>query len=215
MQITSGIYSILSHPAVYDFLQDVLYGHKGQREYVKTYIRPSKGDRLLDIGCGTGRILRYLPECDYLGADLSERYIARARKRKFSGRTRFISSDINQFLQQSREGFDIIIGYGLLHHLNDGEAQAMIRRAKDSLLPGGRLVTIDGVYHDNQNCISRFMIDRDRGRNVRNEADYRALFNGVFPSLVIDIRTDILRIPYSLIIADACNEPRVEGEAAG
>lgn len=206
MQVTSGIYSILSHPAVYDFLQDILYGHKGQREYVETYIRPKEGDRILDIGCGTGRILRYLPECDYLGADLSEQYIDRARKRVFAGRTRFISSDINEFLSESKERFDIIIGYGLLHHLNDGEAVAMIRRAKDSLLPGGRLVTIDGVYHENQNCISKFMIDRDRGRNVRNETDYRALFKDTFSTLSIDIRKDILRIPYSLIIATACNE---------
>lgn len=205
MQVTNGLYSILSHPIVYDFLQDMLYGHKGQREYIDTYIRPKKGDKILDIGCGTGRILRYLPECDYLGADLSERYIVRAQKRQYLGRARFISSDINVFLKQSQEKFDIIIGYGLLHHLDDGEAKAMIKRARNSLLPGGRLVTVDGVYHDNQNYISKFMIDRDRGRNVRNERDYRALFADTFTSLEIDIRKDILRIPYSLIIANAQN----------
>lgn len=205
MQVTNGLYSILSHPAVYDFLQDVLYGHKGQREYIETYIRPKKGNKILDIGCGTGRILRYLPECDYLGADLSERYIDRAQKRRFKGKVRFISSDINEFLNKSKEKFDIIIGYGLLHHLNDGEAKLMIKQAKKSLLPGGRLVTIDGVYHDNQNFISKFMIDRDRGRNVRNKPDYRALFADDFTTLDIDIRKDILRIPYSLIIANAHN----------
>ena len=205
MQVTNGLYSILSHPAVYDFLQDILYGDKGQRDYVEKYIRPRKGDRILDIGCGTGRILRYLPECDYLGADLSEQYIARAKKRKFDGRLRFISSDINEFLRKSRERFDIIIGFGLLHHLDDTEAVAMIKQAKSALLPGGRLVTFDGVYHPGQHRVAKFLIDRDRGRNVRNMPDYKALFEGTFSSLSIEIRQDILRVPYSLIIADACN----------
>ncbi len=206
MQITNGIYSILSHPIVYDFLQDILYGHKGQREYINTYIRPKKGDRILDIGCGTGRILRYLPECDYLGADLSQKYIKRAKKRQFSGKTRFISSDVNEFLENSNEQFDIIIGFGLLHHLDDEEAKKMVKRAKDSLLPGGRLVTLDGVYHDNQSVISKFLIDKDRGRNVRNEQDYRGLFKDIFNATDIAIRKDILRVPYSLIIASSPRE---------
>lgn len=77
-QITSGLRSILSNPNVYDFLQNVLGAGKLRKELVRKYVRPYGGMKILDIGCGTGEILEYLPAVDYLGVDLSETYIRSA-----------------------------------------------------------------------------------------------------------------------------------------
>ena len=37
------------------------------------------GDRILDIGCGTGDILKSLPHFEYVGSDTNEMYILQSK----------------------------------------------------------------------------------------------------------------------------------------
>jgi len=69
-----NLYSILSEPAVYDALQNLLGAKKSRRIFVKDYLRPQIGDKILDIGCGTARILDELPKVEYYGFDANPKY---------------------------------------------------------------------------------------------------------------------------------------------
>ena len=89
---------------------------------------------------------------------------------------------------------------GVLHHLDDDEALTLFQIARDALKPGGKLVTIDGVYTDDQPHVVKYLLSRDRGRFVRSEAGYRELASKVFSNIESSVRHDLLRIPYSLII---------------
>src|SRR4051812_38034740 len=90
--LTMNLRSILAVPAAYRFFQTLLRGNS-RKNYVKEYIRPRPGDRVLDIGCGPGDFLSDMPEVDYLGIDISKPYIEAAKSR-FCTRGRFVCTPL-------------------------------------------------------------------------------------------------------------------------
>lgn len=93
--------------------------------------------------------------------------------------------------------FHLVIARGVLHHLDDGEAESLCKLARQALAPGGRLVTLDACYAVGQHRFAKMLIDRDRGRNVRDAAGYRALANRVFDDVTVEVRHDLMRVPYT------------------
>lgn len=94
------------------------------------------GDRVLDVGCGPADILEYLPQgIDYTGFDISERYIA-AAKRRYGERGKFSIMPVSQAVGQDAV-YDSVIAIGVLHHLTDDDADALFALAANVLRPGG------------------------------------------------------------------------------
>ena len=72
----------------FNLLQNIVGAGRFRRVYVREFIRPAPGARILDIGCGTGAILDHLPrEIEYEGYDLAQEYIEYAQ-RKYAERGR-------------------------------------------------------------------------------------------------------------------------------
>jgi cyclopropane fatty-acyl-phospholipid synthase-like methyltransferase len=178
-QITSGVRAILSHPAVYDQFQMLMGSDRIRRELVAEHIRPFAGMRLLDIGCGTARILDYLPELSYHGFDLSHKYIDEAVAR-YANRGVFRCALVEEATLQGEPPFDLVLAVGVLHHLDDKSTQQLMQLAKFALKDGGRLVTIDPCFDSEQNPIARFLVSQDRGQNVRSGELYRQLALNAF-----------------------------------
>ena len=197
-QVTHGVRSILSHPAIYDLTQNILGAGRSRKKLVRDYIRAKPGDQLLDIGCGTAELLPYLPgNIDYVGFDLSPRYIEAARS-KYGARARFECMDIADFSDDLvKGGADIVLAIGILHHLEDTLAHALIHTAWSKLRPGGRLITLDGTLTDTQSALARSLILRDRGQNIRTPDGYRALAGEDFSSMDLTVREDMLFVPYT------------------
>ncbi len=202
-QITHGIRSILSHPAIYDLTQNILGAGRSRKKLVREYIRAQPGDQLLDIGCGTAELLPYLPEgLDYVGFDLSQAYIDAAR-RKYGARARFECMDIAHFNGDAiKGGADVVLAIGILHHLDDALAHALIDTAWNKLKPGGRLITLDGTLTPAQSKTARALILKDRGQNIRPPHGYQALAEGVFASVKTTVREDMLFVPYTHCILE-------------
>ena len=80
-----------------------------------------KGDYVLDLGCGTGRItalLHSLNEGPVFGLDISSNMIALARK-KYEGKG-YASFDVGDFLNKTFEKlFDVIVIYNAFPHFLD------------------------------------------------------------------------------------------------
>jgi 2-polyprenyl-3-methyl-5-hydroxy-6-metoxy-1,4-benzoquinol methylase len=186
-QITTGIRAVLSSPKVYDIFQDLMGAKKVRQELVSKHIRPERGCRILDIGCGTARILDHLPEVKYYGFDPSQRYIDEANKR-YGSRGHFQCALLEQAVVNDLEPFDVVIATGLLHHLNDEQSLQLMQLAWSALKPGGRLVTNDPCFTDNQNFISHFLVSRDRGQNVRKLSEYPLLAAATFAAAMADVR---------------------------
>ncbi|WP_448519161.1 class I SAM-dependent methyltransferase [Rhodoflexus sp.] len=196
-QITSGIRSALSLPFIYDIVQSTVSG-ASMNAFVREHIRTYDGMRILDIGCGTGRILKYLPQAiRYVGYDLSESYI-NAAKRKYGDRAQFYCQDVMDIpIGKFHQDFDVVISFGVLHHLNDNYANKLILLAYNALAPNGRFITIDPVFIENQPFIAKIIISSDRGRHVRHAEQYTKLHEAAFQETLTQVRHDMLRIPYS------------------
>ena len=174
-QRSGGLYRLLQSPAVYETLQAVMGGNKGRSEFAALHVRARPGDRVLDIGCGPGHLLGYLPDgVDYVGWEPNPRYVEHAR-RSFGRRG---SLHLGLFTQEAARGlapFDIVIVSAVLHHLGDGEARNLFGLLRGLLAPGGRVVSIDGVFAPGQNPLAKLLISLDRGRHMRSAEGYEAL----------------------------------------
>lgn len=193
--------SLLSIPYLYDIAQFMMRGRQFNSRLAKEHIRAKEGDRILDIGCGTCSILDSLPTVSYVGLDLSRPYIEAARKRYGSRGTfhtmELTTSNANQFGL-----FDLILAIGVVHHLYNPSATHLFQLARQALRPGGRIITLDGVYTDTQSWIVKRLLSADRGKFVRTEEEYLTLAKFIFPQVQVRLREDYFRIPYTTMIME-------------
>jgi SAM-dependent methyltransferase len=206
MKIGSGetgnpIWQLLRNPTLYDFVQRIAGSDRVRREFVGQYMRPDKGDRILDLGCGTGDLLACMTDISYVGIDLNEDYIATARDR-YPERGTFLVGDATEFYDQVTGPFDIIVAFGLLHHLDDRGASALVSAAPGLLISGGRFLAVDPCFDPTQNAIQRWMVSRDRGRAVRSPEGYRKLFPSNF-TVEHAVRHNWGNIPWSYCVLTA------------
>jgi SAM-dependent methyltransferase len=105
----------------------------------------SGGEDVLDIGCGIGRIEKYLaPRVREMWAvDVSGEMIARARRR-LAGLSNVHLREVEnaEFLSSfEAERFDLVFSFLVLQHLDREDAFLYLRDAFRVLRPGGKLVT--------------------------------------------------------------------------
>ena len=142
---------------------------------------------ILDIGCGTARIIGCLPGVSYWGFDPDLGYINQAKK-IYGNAGRFFCKELTSEDLECLPRFDIALAVGVLHHVNDATAGALLDLVRRSLKPGGRLITIDGCFETGQNPLARLLISWDRGQNVRTREGYSQLVAGIFPAPRVEIR---------------------------
>lgn len=206
-QVTSGIRSVLSHPAVYRSFQWLVGSPKRRREWVETYIRPRPGLRVLDLGCGPGNLLELMPDdVAYTGSDLSAAYIEEARRRH-GDRGRFFAGAIEDIDSAQLGQFDVVVAKAVLHHIDEDEALHLFQVASDVLAPGGRLVTLDCAFTPDMSRAARFVVSRDRGQSILTPEGYRELASRAFEDVRVSVRHDMLRIPYTHVHM-RCERPR-------
>jgi SAM-dependent methyltransferase len=208
-----GLRGILARAWAYELLQIVVGANRSHARFVAEYVRPQYGDRILDLGCGPGHILRSLPpETEYVGIDSSPDYVDSARK-EWGDRAAFRIGDVRDPLG-SEEPFDIVLVMGVLHHLDDAGCRDVLLNGASVLRPAGRLVAIEPARVAQESRASRLLISIDRGSNVRTLEGYAGHARGAFGSVEAEVRTDLLRVPYAHAVL-SCSEPAPRGDASG
>lgn len=103
------------------------------------------GARVLDVGCGHGRFLRYLdaerpdPERTYLGLDHSEGLLRAARQAH--GHQRFERVELTQSPRVTHGVFDLVVAFGVLHHIPSERLRCeLLCYLAEHVAPGGHLV---------------------------------------------------------------------------
>lgn len=133
---------------------------------------------VLDLGCGEGKAAQFLgEECEYIGLDVSERYVSFANK-NYGRFGNFYVHDIgreelpSEFLK-NREP-DFILMLGVIHHLADDEFSLIKKNLLDKYTKAA-FFSFDGVYLKNQNFFSRMLLHLDRGNHVRWVEGYQRI----------------------------------------
>jgi SAM-dependent methyltransferase len=164
---------LLGHPFVYERVRPwVVGGIDMSLLYRDLEVTPE--DVVLDVGCGTGDALRYLDRfAAYHGFDTDPiaighaRRVARERPNTTFTCQRLEASDL-QALRPTR-----VVLSGLLHHLDDDEAAALLRMCA-SAGSVRRIVTSDVVYLRGE-LLNNLLARLDRGRHARWSDGYLAL----------------------------------------
>jgi SAM-dependent methyltransferase len=195
-----GLHRVLDLAWAYDALQEALVRAGNRERYVREFVRPFAGCRILDIGCGTAGILAHLPDpLRYVGFDMNARYIDAARRR-WGARAELHCRKVDEVSLQDAGQFDLVLANGIVHHLDDAEADHLFGLAHAALAPAGRLITYDNVYIDEQHWFARWLIGRDRGQAVRTRPRYEALARARFPRMDSALLHDTLRVPYTILV---------------
>lgn len=200
--------AILSLPAAYRLFVKMI-GENYRAVYQQDYVQATAGQRVLDIGCGSGDVVAYLPAVEYVGLDINPKYI-RAAQARFGHRGEFRCEDVAKAVVREPASYDIVMANGVLHHLADEEARLLLELASQALKPTGRLVTHDPCYLANQSLTVRTLLRLDRGRFVRPAPAYQALAGENFAEVRSHVRHDLLRIAYSVHIM-VCTGPARPG----
>jgi 2-polyprenyl-3-methyl-5-hydroxy-6-metoxy-1,4-benzoquinol methylase len=130
---------------------DFLYSSEERAHYeaiVGFIAQWGPGARVLDVGCGHGRLLELLGESGYaryVGVDLSPVAVERARALGLA-RTHFEVADFQSW--ETREQFDVVVFNESLYYALRPAATA--RRFAARLAPGGRMVVSLVDYGDHK-----------------------------------------------------------------
>jgi ubiquinone/menaquinone biosynthesis C-methylase UbiE len=133
----------------YDWMARVMLvpfgGEPAFRRKVASLLSVSRGERVLELGCGTGAMTRELVSlgADVTAYDLSEAMLARARRR--APRATFVRGDILSVTET--ESFDRVLLCFVLHEMDEETRARTLGVARRALRPEGRLGILDFAGH--------------------------------------------------------------------
>jgi SAM-dependent methyltransferase len=129
-------------------IYDAIYAGRDDARFWLTTAAFAGDGPMLELGCGTGRVLLPLARAgrEITGLDLSERMLARCRAKvdaeppRVRDRVRLVEADMTSF-DLGRRFTTIICPFAGFQQLRTVEQQlACLDRCRSHLLPGGRLV---------------------------------------------------------------------------
>ena len=202
-EIRSGIRHALASPRIYDLFQNLVGAYAWRRKVVERFVVAAIPDDglIIDLGCGTAEVLRFLPAgVKYIGFDRNPGYIDRARACHAHRDAIFHCEELSPAFSLEGRSADVILAFGLIHHLDDTLTCDLFRIARNMLGANGFLLTLDPVYAGGQSAVARYIVSKDRGTSVRTESAYKELASRAFSSVETHIDSDPLYIPYTGIV---------------
>lgn len=204
MESHSGLKKLLKSATGYRFFQNVVGSNRSTQFLVDTYLGDTNGLEIVDIGSGDSQILEFIRPEKYVAIEPNRSYLDSARNR-FGNRVTPINLGVGDpSLKDLSLKADVVLILGVLHHLDDSLSKECLRLAKRCLRDkNSKVLIVEPVLMPKQNLIARLLVKNDRGKNVRTREGYEKLIEDEFKSFSSEIRTDLLRVPYTHLICTA------------
>ena len=167
------IEAIFARPALFYYLRRPIYWGAFRR--LRAALALANGDRLLDVGCGTGMCAR-LTTGRYVGVDSAMAYLRFAHAHWSSHTHSFVAMDAFQ-CGFGPDTFDKAILINMVHHLDDATVDALFAQLR--AIVRTRLVVMDAAL-DIAQPLERLVLRYDRGDYIRGGADLRRLLSRHF-----------------------------------
>jgi SAM-dependent methyltransferase len=166
--------------------------------------------RVLDVGGGSGAIsiqigLRH-PHLRGIVLDLAPMCaVARDQIQLHELAVRFTTVTADLFAGPYPAGADVILLGSILHDWDDPKCETILRNCRDALPPGGLLLVVDKVLHDDFSgprvglmLDLHMLVVSEGGGRERSEAEYRSLLEGAG---FCQVEVTWLDAPRDLIVA--------------
>ena len=125
-------------------------------------------------------------------------------RNKYEHKTKFFCKKFTSKDTKLLPKFDHILLLGVLHHLSDKEINKLIPNIKKVLKRKGNIITLDNIFTNNQNFIAKFLIQMDKGQNVRSKKGYLNILKNHFKKINSKIYHQKF-IPYTWFVAICTN----------
>lgn len=144
----------------------------------------SKGERVLDFGCGSGSALRFFKSKGFnaYGADISETDLARARSRMPDIADHFLQIPPKPQMTDNffGGGFDLIISIQTLYFLSDTDMQIRLKTLYNMLKPGGYIYA---SMMGTQAYFSKYATPAEDGMSCINFKNDRITYKDLYVNL--------------------------------
>lgn len=137
---------------------------------------PKLANRILDIGCSTGKFIRFYQEHfrspsfknpDYTGIDYNQKFISKAinwlethKTRQFYSSTKFVKADItNDLIWDSIGKYDCILALEVLEHIDKTSEQFVVNNLYSKLDDNGLCFISTPVHYKDSEPIFRKTAD--------------------------------------------------------
>ena len=174
MAESSFVRHLAGIPRLFDALRWTLEGgYAGHHRLIRDHL--TNVGRIIDLGCGTGIYARFFTPETYVGIDINPEYIAAARV-KFPQHPFHVQDALSSPFSAGE--FDAGMISGVLHHLNDDDADRALREIARLVRPGGRVVIWEDIPARRRwNLIGHLIHRLDLGAHIRTPAEYQALIS--------------------------------------
>lgn len=151
------------------------------------YVRFSKEDKVLDVGCGNGLLLPeiYKKIAKYDGVDFSKAFIKDAKKRAEikkipKNKYRYYQDDVIKFCS-NHKNYDKVFALDFTEHINDTELKKIFTSVRDSMKKDGKLV----IHTPNANYLlerlkpQKVKVERQGHIGLRSADQYKEIFRSI------------------------------------
>lgn len=176
MSVVPILHRLLAQPWIFEAQQRLCNNYSAVADEFAGILQRD-GLRILEIGCSTGACARGMIDMskhDYVGVDIDPGYIAMAAQR--APRGTYVAADARR-LEFADGSFDLAMFVGVMHHMDDRLIEDCLKEVRRVLRPDGHLIVAEPVFTPGR-WISTAFLRMDRGRFIRDEPGYRALFAG-------------------------------------
>jgi len=206
-QLIKSGYKLLEISACYDFFQSAV----GSTSYVqkilgRTFLNPEITN-VIDLGCGTGSKTPFLnSKMKYLGVDISEEYIERAKRRESDAERTYVVSDLSLpgWLNVTEPNHPpLVLAMWIFHHLDNEQMESLLMQLQKNIPVGSQITSLDPTVTRTTSRAAAFLANQDRGKFLRTPEELEQMLGRFGFSTDIREHKNQLRIPYDTLLINA------------
>jgi ubiquinone/menaquinone biosynthesis C-methylase UbiE len=176
--------------------------------------RPRPGQRILDVGCGTGTLALMVktvePEANVVGLDADPEILERARaKAEGAGIELELTPGMSTSMPYPDESFDLVLSTLFFHHLDPAGKRETAREITRVLRRGGELHVADWGRPSDPLMAAAFLGVRAFDGFANTRDNYRGALPGIFEHSGLDRaqQTEQLRTPFGTLALYRAERP--------